>query len=154
MRLATRKDLPSEHGSEGHREAVLRPLVHLVDARGLPRACPLLEIDRLRGDDAGGRWVLAPSDAPLDAAAIRAMVERALEGAAELDARPVHASVEPGEVPLVRVVQRRPFVRDGEAVPERAELVVRDGDGAEVHRATVELAGQPESRHGSGRNPH
>lgn len=148
VRLATRKDLPGEHGSEGHREAVLRPLVHLADARGLPLACPLLEIDRLRGDGAGGRWVLAPSDAPLDAAAIRAMVERALEGAAELDARPVHASVEPGEVPLVRVVQRRPFVRAGEAVPERAELVVRDDAGAEVHRATVDFAGQPESRHG------
>lgn len=148
VRLATVKDLPGEHGSEGHRDAVLRPLVHVVDERGLPVACPLLEIDRLRGDGAGGRWVLAPSDAELPAAAVRTMVERALEGAAQLDARPVWASFEPGEVPRVRVVQRRPFVRAGEAAPERAEVVVRDDEGAEVFRTAVELTGEPESRHG------
>ena len=148
IRLATRKDLPHEHGSEGHRDAVLRPLAHVVDDLGVPRACPLLEIDRLRGDDAGARWVLAPSDARLETRTIRALVERALEGAAELDAGPVHASVEAGEIPVVRVAQRRPFVRAGEAVPERAEVVVLDGAGREVHRRTVELTGQPESRHG------
>jgi hypothetical protein len=148
IRLATRKDLPGEHGSEGHRDAVLRPLVHLVDGQGIPRACPLLEIDRLRGDDAGARWVLAPSDAALDAGTIRALVERALRGAAELEAGPVHASVEPGEVPLVRIAQRRPFVRAGETVPERAAVVVRDDAGREVFRHQVELGGQPESRHG------
>lgn len=148
VRLATVKDLPGEHGSEGHREAVLRPLVHVVDGRGLPVACPLLEIDRLRGGGAGGRWVLAPTDAELPAAAVRAMVERALQGAAQLDARPVWASVEPGEVPLVRVVQRRPFVRAVEAVPDRARVVVRDDGGAEIFRTEVELTGQPTSRHG------
>ena len=150
VRLATVKDLPAEHGSEGHRDAILRPLVHLKDADGHPRACPLLEIDRLRGDDAGARWVLAPSDAELSADLIRSLVERALEGAAQLDARPVYASVEPGEVPIVRVVQRRPFVRDGEQVPDRAEMAVfREDDGQEVVRLEVPLVGQPYSRHGS-----
>jgi hypothetical protein len=149
VRMATVENLPAEHGSEGYREAVLRPLVHVVDGRGLPVACPVFEIDRLRGDGAGGRWVLAPSDAALDAPIIRALVERALEGAVQLDARPVFASVEPGEPPRVRVVQRRPFPRAGEAVPSRAEVVVTAADGGrEVFRAAVELAGQPESRHG------
>ncbi len=148
LRLATRKDLPHEHGSEGHRDAVLRPLAHVVDEQGIPRACPLLEIDRLRGDDAGARWILAPSDVRLEAGTIRALVERVLEGAAQLDAGPVHASIEAGEIPVVRVAQRRPFVRAGEAVPGRAEVVVRDGAGGEVYRRTVELTGQPESRHG------
>ena len=40
VRLATRKDLPSEGGSEGLRDAVLRPLLHALDRDGLPRACP------------------------------------------------------------------------------------------------------------------
>lgn len=149
VRLATKKDLGGEHGSEGHRDAVLRPLVHVVDADGLPRACPLAEIDRVRGAEAGGRWVLAPSDAPLSAPTIRAMVERALQGAAELDVRPVHASVEPGEVPVLRVFQRRPFVRAGEAVPWRAAVVVRDDAGREVFQGRVELVGRPESRQGT-----
>jgi hypothetical protein len=148
VRLATRKDLPQEHGSEGYRDAVLRPLVHVTDAAGLARACPLLEIDRLRGDAAGARWVFATSDAALDAPSIRAIVERALEGAVELDAGPVHASVDPGEVPLVRVALRRPFVRQGEQVPVRAEVVVRDDRGREIQRGSVELVGQPVARHG------
>ncbi len=151
VRLATRKDLPGEHGSEGYRDGVLRPLVHVVDEQGIPRACPLLEIDRLRGDEAGARWVLAPSDATLDAATIRALIERALDGAAELDAGPVHASVEPGEVPLVRVALRRPLARAGETAPDRAAVVVRDGAGSEVFRDEIELIGQPESRHGVAR---
>src|SRR5262245_11182319 len=75
VRLATRKDLPAEGGSEGPRDAVLRPLVHVLDGEGIPRACPLLQIDRLRGDDAGGRWVLAPAEVALDAATIRRMLE-------------------------------------------------------------------------------
>lgn len=148
LRLATVKDLPSEHGSEGHRDAVLRPLEHLVDERGIPRACPLLEIDYLRGPAAGARWVLAPSDAVLDAAAIRTIVERALQGAVELEARPVHASVEPSEVPRIRVALRRPFVRSGESVPTEVELEVRDDAGRTVQRGRVMLTGEPEARHG------
>jgi len=148
VRLARRKDLAPEHGSEGHRDAILRPLVHVVDPDALPRACPLLEIDRLRGTEAGARWIFATSDAPLSAGLIRALVERVLQGASELDARPVHASVEPGEVPAVRIFQRRPFVRAGEAVPERAEIVVRDDGGREVYRGETELAGAAEARQG------
>ncbi len=33
VRLGTRADLPAEHGSEAHRDGIVRPLVHLVDAR-------------------------------------------------------------------------------------------------------------------------
>ena len=95
----------------------MRPLVHLVDAKGVARLCPLLEIDRLRGTEEGARWVLAPSDARLDAATIRKAVERALEGASELDARPVRAAVEPGEAAILRVILRRPAPRAGEVVP-------------------------------------
>ena len=147
VRLASRKDL-DEHGSEGHRDAILRPLVHLRDPQGIPQACPLLEIDRLRGPEAGGRWVLATSDAKLSAPLIRGMVERALEGPAQLDARPVHASVESGELPLIRIAQRRPFVRAGERVPKKARVVVRTPQGDEIQRGEVELAGEPTSRHG------
>ena len=58
-RLATRADATLGGGPEGWRDGVLRPLAHLVDAKGVARMCPLLEIDRLRGTEAGARWVLA-----------------------------------------------------------------------------------------------
>ena len=140
VRLGTRADLPSEHGSEAHRDGVLRPLVHLVDAEGIPRAAPLVEIDRLRGEGAGGRWIFAPTDAPLDATAIRAIVRRAREGATDIDASPVHASVTAEEVPVVRVVVRRPGAAPVDA-PPRATIVLRDDSGREIHRTSTDLTG-------------
>lgn len=137
VRLGTRGDMPGESGTEAHRDAVLRPLVHLVDTGGIPRACPLLEIDRIRGSEAGGRWIFATSDAPLPAALIRAIIQRALEDAVELDAGPVHASVEAGETPLIRVGLRRP--RSSESLPRRVELVVRNDSGQQVHRTAVDM---------------
>jgi hypothetical protein len=148
VRLATRKDLPAEHGSEGPRDAVLRPLAHVVDAAGLPRACPLLAIDRLRGDDAGARWVLGPSDARLEAPAIRQLLALALEGAALVEARPLRASVEPGEPAAIRVLVQRPIVRAGEAVPGRALLRVAAEDGAMLFEGERPLDGPPQLRTG------
>lgn len=150
VRLATRKDMPTEHGSEGTKDAVLRPLVHVVDRDGIPRAAPVLMIDRLRGREAGGRWVLAPSDAPLEAAAIRQMIERALEGASSVEARPVRASIEAGEPASVRVVVNRPSPRGGEVPATKAHLKVTNDAGAVVLERDVALAGPPEMRTGLG----
>jgi hypothetical protein len=146
LRLATNKDLPDEHGSAGPRDAVARPLVHVVDAAGTPRGCPLLEIDHHRGDAAGARWVLAPSDARLDAAVVRAIVSRALEGASELRGQPVRAAIEPGDQAQIRVTQRRFVVRGKDDPAARAHVVVKDEKGREVYATDVTLAGTPESR--------
>lgn len=146
LRLATNKDMPDEHGSAGPRDAVARPLVHVVDAAGTPRGCPLLEIDHHRGDAAGARWVLATSDARLDAPVVRAIVSRALEGASELRGQPVRAAIEPGDQAHLRVTQRRFVVRKGDELPATARVVVKDETGHEVYAADVTLAGTPESR--------
>ena len=148
VRLATRSDATLGGGPEGWRDGVLRPLAHLVDAQGVARMCPLLEIDRLRGTEAGARWVLAPSDARLDAATIRKAVERALEGAVELDARPIRAAVEAGEAPILRVILRRPVPRADESVPSRARVVVRSEAGSEVFAGAVDLDGPPDMKSG------
>jgi hypothetical protein len=148
VRLATHRDLEGEGGAAGPRDGVVRPLVLVLDRDGVPRQCPLLEIDRLRGDDAGARWVLAPSDARLDAATIRAIVERALEGAVELVARPVRATVAPGEEAILRVILSRPAPHAGEAVPDRARVTVRDDAGKTVFTGAVDLVGPREMRSG------
>lgn len=148
VRLATRKDMPNEGGSEGVRDGVLRPLVHVLDASGTPIACPLLAIDRLRGADAGGRWVLAPTDAPLDAALIRDVVARALEGAGQVEARPLRATLEPGETGSVRVVVNRPRPRTGEAPPARALVRLTDDKGTELFSGEGALSGPAEFRTG------
>jgi hypothetical protein len=151
FRLATRPELPEEQGTAGPRDAVVRPLVHVVDALGVPRACPLLEVDRLRGDGAGGRWVLAPSDAVLPAAAIREAVERALEGPSQVEARPARASIDPGDAASIRVVVSRPGARAGETPAGRAALTVRNDDGRVVFEGEVVLEGPAEFRTGVAR---
>lgn len=149
-RLSTKKDFEKEDGSAGPRDALLRPLVHVLDKDGTPKACPLLAIDRLRGSDAGARWVLAPSDAPLTSAEIRRAVAWALDGAFELDARPVHACIEVGEVARVRVVVRTPWIRNGERPPDRALVTLLEPGGRTVGEAArrVDLTGPPEQRFG------
>ncbi|GLH73824.1 hypothetical protein GETHLI_23260 [Geothrix limicola] len=146
VRFATRKDQPREDGSAGSREALLRPLLHMADADGTARACPLLEIDRLRGLGSGGRWVLAPSDAPLNASMVRACLLRALEGPSDLDVRPINACLEPGEWPRFRVNLHRPGA-GAEAVPATIRAILRDGLGQEVAVGEASLAGPRDIRH-------
>ena len=145
IRLATRKDTPQDDGSAGPRDGVVRPLVHLVDADGIPRGCPLLEIDWLRGDAAGARWILATSDAPLTSPVVRAMVERSLQGATEIHAVPVRAAVAPGESATFRITRRRPAVRaSDEAIV--ADVTVRDDDGRTVFSGRAPLQGPAQTR--------
>lgn len=75
LRFATKKDFPDEHGSDGPAEMRARPIAHVVDEKGIPRGCPLLELDH----ESGARWIFASSDAPIDADTIRAIVARAAD---------------------------------------------------------------------------
>ncbi|MGE5127184.1 MAG: hypothetical protein ACM3PV_12905 [Betaproteobacteria bacterium] len=150
LRLSDKEDLPGEGGSAGPREGTARALVHVLDAEGLPRACPLVEVDRLRGPGQGGRWLFAPSDARLPAETIRAILLRALEGASELDARPVRAAVEPGETAVLRIRVSRPLARPGEPSP-RARVSVRDDAGQVVFSGEATLDGTPQTRLGYAR---
>lgn len=132
IRVATKKDFPAEHGSDGPREAIVRPLSHVVDARGTPRGAAVVEIDHRLGSARGARWVLATSDATLDAKSVRAIVARALEGSSEVRALPVRASVKKGERADVRVVVDRFAERPGEKRVARVHVTVTDERGRKV----------------------
>jgi hypothetical protein len=102
LRLARETAMPGEHGSDGPREGIVRGLVYLARG-GLPRAAPLVEIDRVHGPEKGARWLFAPSNAVLDATMIRLIVQRAMQGARHVAVNPVHATVEAGERPRIKV---------------------------------------------------
>ena len=144
VRFATSKYFREEDGGTGLREAVIRPLFHVVNAEGLPFACPLYVIDRTGGEAAGGRWVVAASDAPLPTALVRGCVELAVQGSSELKAQPVHASVFEGETPLVRVTRIRPGL-SGCRTPRRAafefRVEVRNAGGRRVYQASLPASG-------------
>lgn len=126
IRTATKKDFPDEHGSDGPPDAIVRPLVHVVDASKTPRGSAVVEIDH----ENGGRWVLATSDAPIDAPSMKAIVARAAEGASSLRVMPVKASIAPGEKLALRVEAKRL-----KAAPWRA--TVSDAASKELFTADI-----------------
>jgi hypothetical protein len=135
LRLATDREFPDEHGTAGPRDAIARPLAHVVDSSGTPRACPLVEIDRLRGTSSGARWVFATTDAKLDAPLVRAIVTRALAGASELRVFPRLASVAPGAKAELDV-----SIRSGRRDPGPAAVRVQVLDHAGATIVTTDLA--------------
>ena len=114
LRLGTQADAPEE-GAQAKREAVALPLVQLVDRDGIPRACPLIEIDRLHA-----RWIFSTSDARLSAEVIRRIVMQAMEDPSDLTATPVNASVKAGEMPVILISSKD------------AKLITRDDSGRKV----------------------
>lgn len=141
VRFTTTNDFPDEIGSAGPRDAVLRPLIQIVNGEGLPVACPLLEIDRLRGFGAGGRWILEPSNSELSSATIRDCVETALEGAARIEAFPILSCVDKGEIPVLRVNLFRPKPGKGDKSASRVDVEVYGHHNQRVFRSTLDLAG-------------
>jgi len=150
VRFTTNKYFRNEDGGAGPREAVMRPLVHLVNGNGLPVACPLYIIDRTGGEAAGGRWVISPSDAPLPSKIIRKCVELAVQGASELKAIPVHASVNESETPVIRINYFRPGRNGPESMepPSAAtvyfDISVKDRHGKRVFQSRLPAAGTRE----------
>jgi hypothetical protein len=102
-RFTTRKDFSLEDGSSGPRDAIIRPLVHMINKSNYPFAAPIVEIDRLQGSNAGGRWIFSTSNAQHSVALIKKLIDRALQGAIELTASPIFASIHRKEIPLIRI---------------------------------------------------
>ncbi len=141
VRFTTKKDFPGTDGTSGPRDAVLRPLIHVVNSKGLPVACPLLEIDRMQGSEAGGRWIIEPSDAVLSSQIIKRCVQLAVEGSVEMQAYPVHASVKQHEVPVIRVNLFKRGNNDEHNSAQHVEIKVTNSSGNLVFSKNTELTG-------------
>jgi hypothetical protein len=103
VRFTDTKDFPAEDGSSGVRDAVMLPLVTGIDSQKRRIGVPFLLIDRINGDFAGGRWILAPFSGTINNGTVRRLVDLAMAGAMELTARPSFSSYREGEVPTVTV---------------------------------------------------
>jgi len=79
VRFTSTKDFPDEDGTAGQRDAKLTPLVHGINTAKVPLAAPFLVIDRIQGEFAGGRWVLANYKGSLTAKGLRILVDIAME---------------------------------------------------------------------------
>ena len=154
VRLATRKDMPAEHGSEGPRDAVVRPLVHVVDRDGIPRACPLLVSIACAGAPPAAAGCSPRRMRPSTRRPSGTSLALAAAGAAQVEARPVRASVggggdarrcawwPPGRGRVTARRARTTRAHEGHVGRRRA-----------VHEGDVALAGTGEIRAGLARCP-
>ena len=137
-RLSSVPDAPEESGSSGTHEADVVPLVSGLDAAGRPLVAPLVLVDRLEREYAGGRWVLATGDGALPPATLRALVEAAARGARQLRVRPSFACYRDGERPSVSVAFHG-FPRAA-AAPLAATCRIRVFGARDTALATVDVA--------------
>jgi hypothetical protein len=68
-------------------------------------SAPVIEIDHIKNNFVGGRWVMVPADldGPLSSQALNTLAERALGGAREMVVQPQSALFLPGETPSFEV---------------------------------------------------
>jgi hypothetical protein len=130
FKLSNRNDFPDEAGSDGPREASVAGLLHGHRRDGrFPVSAPIIEVNRLRGEFAGGRWIFANYDGAIDRKTIAALVGQAGFGAFELKARPVRAHVRTGTAPVIRIEVTAPRAGIGIVA---ADLSISDASGRSV----------------------
>jgi hypothetical protein len=108
VRLSSSNNEPDEAGSDGPHEGVVQPLATLVNSDGRPVAAPIIQIDRLAGEFAGGRWMLANFSGDIEPAAVADLAQRASQGASRLEVMSQFACYRQGERPALSVRINRP----------------------------------------------
>ena len=140
LRLTSTRDNPTEIGTAGMRDATMLALAHGFDATGWPIAAPFVQIDRLEGPFAGGRWVLANLKGSVSPETIRALAAIAGEGALEFEVRPSFACHYGEERPSFVVRLKRPGGDAETWAGKRCDLEVRDEVGKVVGKLQATLA--------------
>jgi len=140
VRFTSTKDFPSEDGTAGQRDAVLRPLIWGISKEGMKVAAPFVAIDRLQGEFAGGRWVLANYKGAITQKGIRWLVDYALQGSAQLKVTPAFASYYQTEIPSCTISFSR-FGRQSATHVGECQVVLLDPEGKELSRTTHRLRG-------------
>ena len=142
VRFTATKDFPDEDGTGGARDARLEPLVLGVDRGGQNLAAPIIQIDRLQGDYAGGRWVLTNFTGSISPKAIRTLAEIELQGAMEFTVRTSFASYRDGELPSLTVQLRRPKSNVEQLATRECEIELQDSKGKSLELMKVSLQGK------------
>jgi hypothetical protein len=141
LRFTTTNDYPNETGTAGQRDAKVTALVKGYDSERCV-AAPVLQVDRMLGDYAGGRWVWANYKGRISAELIKTLAETALQGAIEVTARPTFACYREGETPTINVQVRRPKGGLEQLAPDACRVEFRDAAGRLLSSQSVPMVGQ------------
>jgi hypothetical protein len=139
VRLSSSSNEPDEAGSDGPHEGVVQPLLVGWNNDDRAVAAPIIQIDRLLADFAGGRWVLANFSGSLNVAALTALAEIASQGASRLEVSSDFACYKPGEVPTLSVEVRRPKGDLEKFGISDCSVAISDSDDRVISRLQVSL---------------
>ncbi|HEU0251970.1 MAG TPA: alpha-amylase family protein, partial [Pyrinomonadaceae bacterium] len=103
FRLSSSNNEPDESGSDGPHEGTVSPLALGLNGDGRAIAAPVIQVDRLLADFAGGRWILANFSGSLDAKAIRHLAQIAALGGSRLEITSEFACYREHETPSFNV---------------------------------------------------
>ncbi len=140
VRLSSSNNEPDEAGSDGPHEGILEPVLWVYDVEGRMIAAPVIRIDRMLGEFAGGRWVLINASWKIDDSVVSEMAQRAAGAASRFEVRSDFASYKPGETPTLTVEFLRPK-GDLLKLATRLEcnIVVRDDVDSIVSRLNLTI---------------
>jgi hypothetical protein len=138
-RFTNTKDFPNEDGSSGQRDARLDPLVWGIDTAGDKLVAPIIQIDRLQGEFAGGRWMLANFSGTISETTIGLMVDRSLQGVQSFSVSPTLACYHDGEVPAFNLRLQANLNRN--TLVGQTHLTIFDATGGVVEKLSVSFRG-------------
>lgn len=129
LKLSNVNDFPEESGSDGRREAKVESLFFGLNKNKLRVAAPIIQIDRLQGEFAGGRWLLASFKGTIEANLIKDLVERTSIGAIYAQFIPYSACFRKDDVLTIktRAIVPPKASRKLESFSSSFELVFPDG---------------------------
>lgn len=140
LKLSNVNDFPDEAGSDGRREASVTPLAFGFkpgSTNEFPSTTPIVQIDRLRGDFAGGRWIFANFEGAIDAGTIATLTRIAAIGGHQIVARTRYAHVRTDENPVVDLDLVAP---KGDISIVSADVKVTDAFGRPVQSPALAIA--------------
>src|SRR6185369_16205019 len=139
VRLSSSNNEPDEAGSDGPHEGIVQPLVlTLSDSRMI--AAPVIQIDRLFGEFAGGRWVLANlTSSSIDRLTLWLIAQRAVQGASRFEIKTDFASYKPGETPTLSVELFRPKGDVQKIIAGDCDIEVRNSPERALWHTSVSL---------------
>jgi len=108
FRLSSTNSEPDEAGSDGPREAVIEPIVSGYSTGLAPKSMPVIKVDRLLAEFAGGRWVLANFHGTVPPISVRNLAYAAAQGACHAEFRSNFACYRDGETPSLNIRIHRP----------------------------------------------
>jgi hypothetical protein len=139
VRLTSSKNEPAEDGSDGPHEGVVSPLIFALNRDRRPIAAPVIQMDRLLADFAGGRWVFANYTGTIGSNAIRALVQAAARGASRFEVRSEFACYRPGEALSFSAQLTRPKGELEKLASKQCAIEVRDANNRLVSPFTLTL---------------